>query len=263
MELHNCKTIFLVDKTKFLEGKYDTNYIEKYVSFTLDLYEVDYTEIVSYLIDDIWKNNFIQDMNSILLQGRNVEQIKEMICYCPIKIIERLEMEILKENDVLQKEKEKNALSNNGIFSGIKERINLLQGEKSKVKKYIKNSRKVKNYLKGIKRDVIILNNIIKKSRQEFQSEDWFMAICEVQFVKNFMPEQYFNIKMIRNFRIYDYITNIVFNLYYNTLIYNEKKSIILNYIIYEMYVADFSKVRTLKKNIIQNCTATKEILPI
>src|SRR5699024_5329680 len=74
MELHNCKTIFLVDRNKFLDEKYDVNYIEKYVSYTLDLCQVEYQEIVNYLIVDIFDDEFIQEMNTVLLKDRNLEQ---------------------------------------------------------------------------------------------------------------------------------------------------------------------------------------------
>ena len=40
-ELVNCKTIFLVDQKVFLDNEYNANYIEKYISYTLDLCKVD------------------------------------------------------------------------------------------------------------------------------------------------------------------------------------------------------------------------------
>ena len=51
IELVNCKVLFLVDDKKFLEN--DRNYIEKYVSYTLELCEVSYEELVLYFVDDI------------------------------------------------------------------------------------------------------------------------------------------------------------------------------------------------------------------
>ena len=99
MELHNCKTIFLVDRNKFLDEKYDVNYIEKYVSYTLDLCQVEYQEIVNYLIVDIFDDEFIQEMNTVLLKDRNLEQIREMVYEFPINLLERLEKDLSKEED--------------------------------------------------------------------------------------------------------------------------------------------------------------------
>lgn len=55
-DLINCKTIFVVDKNKYLE-KNNYSKIEKYVTFTLDLCEVGYDEIASYLIDVFLMNH--------------------------------------------------------------------------------------------------------------------------------------------------------------------------------------------------------------
>lgn len=251
MELHHCKTIFLVDKNKFLKEKQDTQYIEKYgpdylekyVSYTLDLCEVDYQEIMGYFIGDIWKDEFILDMNAILLKNRSVEQIREMIIRFPYNLIERLENEVAKEMNLFQNKK------NEELLKG-KEKINEIQQAISRVKKDITISRKVLNYLKGIKRNVETLNKGIEAISGEFLKEDWFRSIIAVQYLKNFMPEIYNDIKMHRDIfefgqKYEGYIVDEIFDLKYGLILHEEKKEVILNRIIYEMDVIDFSQVKT------------------
>lgn len=246
MELHNCKTIFLVDRNKFLDEKYDVNYIEKYVSYTLDLCQVEYQEIVNYLIADIFDDEFIQEMNTVLLKDRNLEQIREMVYEFPINLFERLEKDLSKEEDSIQNKKDDEILR---IQRKIKEIENVIL----RIKKDITISRKLKNYLKGIKRDIVTLNDGVENSSKEFLSEDWLEAIIEVQFVKNFMPEIFNDIKMSGDIfefgkKYQGYVIDVVFDLHYGFLIHNEKKEAILNYLIYKIDVIEFDKVKTMKE---------------
>lgn len=74
-DLTNCKTIFVVDKSKFLV-KSNYNNIEKYVTYTLDLCEVGYDEIASYLIDVLEEEKTkIEDK---IRYDRNSESDKEI-----------------------------------------------------------------------------------------------------------------------------------------------------------------------------------------
>lgn len=225
MWLQNCKTIFLVDKNNFLKDKYDTTYIEKYVNFTLDLCEVNYAEIVDYLIDYIWDEYFICSINDNVLKNRNFDQIKKMIYRFPINILEKIEIEMSKNINFEKRE--------------------MLQQELLKLKKNIIISRKVKNYLKGIKKDVTILNRSKNYGRKGAEDEDWFKAIIEVQFVKNFMPEIYADIKMgnqvLKFVEKYQYHgMNIIFDLNYDSEIQVQKKESMLNYLIYQIDENDF-----------------------
>lgn len=222
MELHHCKTIFLVDRIKFLNKKYDANYIEKYVSYTLDVCEVDYQEIVKYLIVDVLEDKFIQKIDESLLSNRNTEQIREIVYSFPINLIERLEEEVLKEKDSIKNKKE------NEIKIS-KEKVEEIGQTILKIKKDITVSRKVKSYLKGVRRDIDVLNDSKKEISKELLGEDWIEAIIRVQFLKNFMPEVFKNIKMSRSIfefgqRDYSYSIDIIFDLGYGFLLHNEKK---------------------------------------
>lgn len=246
LELHNCKTIFLVDKNKFICEEHDANYIEKYVSYTMYLCDVDYEEIVEYFVYDIFDDEFVHNMNDVLLKNRDTKQIREIIYKFPLKIIERLENEMSREMAEIEKKK-----GNEGTVA--QEKIKEIEQAILDIKKSIIVSRKIKNYLKGVRRSIGKLNNGIEKSSKEYQREDWLISILEVQFVKNFMSETFHDIRICKNIYEYShknkgYVIFLVFGLYYGFLFHNEEKEQILNFLIYKLDVIDFAKVETMRE---------------
>ena len=192
IELVNCKVLFLVDDKKFLEN--DRNYIEKYVSYTLELCEVSYEELVLYFVDDIIDEQFIGKINDVLLKGRTGRQVKEMIIeYCDNLTYKfkrkREEKEVvLKDNRRSEEEKETE-----------KENLKDIKNVQDIIKNNSKNARKVKKFLKGIKHDINKLNDEIKKCSKSYQKEDWIKAVIQVQFFRYMMPDLFYQIR-INNF---------------------------------------------------------------
>lgn len=262
MELHNCKTIFLVDRNKFLNEKYGANYIEKYVSYTLDLCEVDYEEIANYLIDDIFDYKFFQEMSTVLLKDRDMEQIRKLIYYFPINLLERLQSE---QNELSKKIYNIQNKKDDKIRR-IQAKIEYCEREIFGIKKNITISRKIKNYLKGIKMDVNTLNHGIEECSKDFLNEDWLEAIIEVQFVKNFIPEIFNNIKMSEDIfkfsqKYQGCVIDITFGFHYNLQIYNERKKDILNFLIYKIDVINFTKIKTIKEKYLSELRNDKGVL--
>lgn len=244
MELHNCKTIFLVDKTKFLTEKQDAYYIEKYVNYTLDLCEADYSEIVEFEIKDILDDAFIQNLNTTRLSDKSAEQIREEVRRFPMCLIEKIENEISTETESQQKKKD-------AELNRSKKKVEELQQLILRIKKDITVPRNVKNYLKGIKRDADAFKNWGDMIEGELLEEDWFGAIIKVQYVRSFMPEVFNDIKMKRNIfefcRKYNgYAVDMIFDLKYGLLYHNEKQEALLDTIIYKIDVIDFSQVKTI-----------------
>lgn len=242
-ELTHCKTIFLVDKAKFLN--YDDNYIEKYISYTLELCEVQCKEILDYLIDDIIEDEFIQEMNIVLLKDRSAETVKRMICQFPDEIMNICEIEISKASDKIKNQKSKDTERKEE-----QKKVDDITRTVLIIRKNITNARKIKNYLTGIKRDISNLNVGIEECSAEFQKEDWLKAIIEVQFLKHILPELYANIKMSNDIfefgrRYEGYSVDIILGMKYSFLIPEEKKGMILNNIIYNVDVIDFLQVKS------------------
>lgn len=258
-ELVHCKTIFLVDKDQFMN--HSNHYIEKYISYTLDLCKVEHTEIFSYLIDDIIKDDFVLRMNEILLKNRNIEDTKKLICQFPEKILGDLGIEITKASDSVKdkKNKETERKKYEAKVADITQTV-------SKIKKNITNARKVKNYLKGIRRDIENVNVEISNCSVELQKEDWLQYIVAVQFLKNMLPELYGEIKMSDNISEFDrnykgYSAEIILGLKYGFLIFEENKEMILNHIIYKVDVIDFLKIQSEKERYIKELYSERAVL--
>lgn len=237
-----CKTIFLVDKKEFLGGEYKANHMEKYVNYTLDLCKVEYKEIVGYLIDDLFDREFIQCMNPVLLKDRSDKEFKQMIYQFPNELVQKFESEISKIIFADKMKSEEDIQREEGKFTDIQETV-------VAIRKNITNSRKVKNFLKGVKRDIENLNIGVDGCSQEYQKEDWLKAIIEVQFLKNILPDIYTSIKLEENLldagkgNKSDSI-EIVLGLNYRFGYANEKKITILNKIIYDVDVIDFTQIK-------------------
>lgn len=240
-ELSHCKTIFLVDKQVFLNGRMDEQYLEKYISFTLDLCKVEYREIVSYVFDSIFENNFIEKMGSVLLKERDGSEVRNLIYQFPSAVLETLRGEISK----VERESSKN--KNEELQ---KKKIEDISATITKIETNITNSRKVKNYLKSIKRDITNLNLEINKCSDEFQNQDWLRSIIEVQFMKNFLGDIFRNIKLSGDIVMFGqsyqgYSVEIILGLRHGFLLHDRKKEEVLNRIIFDLDVADFENVMT------------------
>ena len=153
-ELEHCKTMFLVDKTQFLQSDFTEHYIEKYISYTLDLCDVDYVEIMDYYIDNILKEERFSGISNIILKDRSVREIRKDIIDFANSILEVMDKELIESKDnvselqrkwiVGTEEKERNQQD----IEAITNKINDIDKTISEIRKNIRNSRKVKNYLK-------------------------------------------------------------------------------------------------------------------
>lgn len=242
-DLKHCKTIFLVDKAQFQIG--DEHYIEKYISYTLDLCDVSCGEILNHVFNDIMDAEFIQSMDAVLLKDRNADTVKKMICALPEQILSTLQAEISKTSDSIKAQKSE------GIDSQKNEnKMAELTDTKLTIKRNTINARKLKSFLKGIKREIVYMNKSIASCSEEFRKEDWLKAMIEVQFLKSFLPKLYADMKMCND--IYEFDAN--YNGYSQYLIMEIKhgfwmnkgnKPKILNDIIYHIDVIDFRQMQT------------------
>ena len=239
IELENCKVLFLVDDKKFLQN--DRNYIEKYASFTLNLCEVPYEELVSYFIDEILDDRFMEQIDDILLNGRTGREIKKIIFEYNANLMNKFEEE--RTNDRESEEDERyiiNAMDN--------------------IKRNSKNVRKVKNFLKGVKYDIKNLNAQLKKCSKIYQQEDWISAAIEIQFLKYMLPDLYNEIR-VNDFRKITEtdsrksIIEIIFGIEDDSI-----KRDILNYIMYEIDTMDTHEIITDKEKYINELKTSPQI---
>lgn len=225
-ELVNCKTIFLVDQKVFLDNEYNANYIEKYISYTLDLCKVDCRELLDYYMEEIFSSSFFDTLDGVLLKNRNAIEIKSMIGEYPQNVIETFKSEIVKIKEEFENKSEK---AKSIEKEHVKLKIEDLENTMNVIEKNISNSRKIKNYLKGVKRDISNLNVEIDRCTGEFKSEDWIKGIIEVQFVKNILPEVFTEVKMCESIEEFGrkysgYSLDIIWGIYLGLWFHSEKK---------------------------------------
>ncbi len=251
-ELVNCKTIFLIDKKVFFDNENSVNYIEKYISYTLDLCKVDCEELIKYYIEEILSDNFFKGLDKVLLKDRNIIEIKNMIENYPQNVVVILKNKMIEIKKDTKKKSEKED-------EHVKELINVI----SEIEKNISNSRKIKNYLKGIRRDVFNLNIEIEKCSGEFKSEDWIEGIIQVQFVKNILPEIFTEIKMYASIEEFyekcgGHNIDTIWGINFDIEFYSEKKNILLNNIIYKLDIIDFLYIKTKKEKYLSELYSNK-----
>lgn len=243
-DLTNCKTIFVVDKSKFLV-KSNYNNIEKYVTYTLDLCEVGYDEIASYLIDVFFGDTFMIGINSVFSKDRSSNELKKEIYELPLHIIDVLEEEKTKIEDKIRYDR--NSESDKEIYKKeIKDIADVLQI----IRKNITISRKVKMYFKDIKNNLNNLSLEIDECSREYKSEDWFGAVLKVQFIKHFLPDYYTEIKKYKTLQEFGksyngYSISSILGLKYGFLLSNGKMEDVLNLIIYKFDIINFKEVKT------------------
>lgn len=269
-ELVNCKTIFLVDQNRFLDDEHNANYIEKYISYTLDLCKVSCQELLEYHVGEFLDNDFFDGLDEILLKNRTIAELRSLVGGYLKNVVEILNSELNKAKEEFEKAKEK--IEKKGETEKETERQHVKDKEDKvedikntviEIEKNISNSRKVKNYLKGVKRDISNLNADIGRCSGEFRSEDWIRGIIEVQFVKNILPELFTEIKMcscIEEFgeKYKGYSLDIIWGVYLGLWLNSEKKVAILNNIIYNLDVIDFLHIKTLREKYIEELYSGK-----
>ena len=248
-DLRHCKTMFLVDKTQFQVG--DKHYIEKYISYTLELCEVSCEEIINCVFDDIMDASFLQNMNGVLMKGRDTVTVKNMICRFPEQILLICQTEISKLSDSLSNPKQVSDRKKK------EDKIAELNDTVLTIKRNTGNARKMKNYLKGFKRDIAYLNEGIGLCSEEFRAEDWLGAMIEVQFLKNFLPSLYADMRMCSD--IYEFeekykgcSVNLILGIKSEFWSNKENKKKLLNDLIYRVDVIDYEQVQSVREKILR-----------
>lgn len=258
--LTKCKTIFLADRENFWPEKggecRGAHSIEKYISYTLDLCSENFDEILDYYGQIILDDAFLQGMNSIFLKGRSADEIRSIVYQCSKETLSRLQSECSKiEERKTQYQNDKQEVREEKIKQD-QIQIEKLKRMYSEIEKSMSNSRKVKKYLKGIKWDLANLNESVDECGLEFQKEDWIEAVIEVQFIKNMLPEEFYNVKKYRDFteirmKEKECPIDVLFEL--GSMVFNrEKREHMLHEILYNIDVIEFKKMKTEKEKCLE-----------
>lgn len=244
-QLTNCKTIFLADRANFLNETLDNNYIEKYISYNLELCPVTYEEIVSYYFCIIFSDAYMSDIQQQILHNRDSAIFWKELLELPVQIVDILTKEIAKLNtqiDSIHEEQRKQQTKLN---------IQHMQDAVTTIETDTMNSRKVKNFLKGIKADIANLNTAWHDSTiNEYMKEDWISKIIRVQFVKHFFPDYYWEIYFCHKIEKYrtiqsKWVKELLLDAFHPSHSSDGRVEDILNLCIYKLDLLDFKKDKT------------------
>lgn len=241
-DLRHCKPLFLVDKKQFINEDLDINYIEKYVSYCLDLCPVEFDEILGYDFLNIFSEElFSSGVRNFLLRYGTPGKIKERIRDFPKETLKTCEEEIKRREEELRK--------NNSDQIG-KKRIDNDRVKIEKIKKNIINPRKVKNYLKSIKRGILQLNQGINMCKGEYREADWLEVLIAVKFTEHFLPEEYWEIKTCGSVTRWqqqepDHIANIILDIGNPYTIGEEKKRYLVEQLVFRIGTINFEAMHT------------------
>lgn len=243
-QLTNCKTIFLADRRHFLNETCDNNYIEKYISYNLELCPVAYEEIVHYYFDIIFSDARISDIRQQIWHNRDSAMLRKEILELPDQIVSALIKEIAREKRAADSI---NAEQNAPNIQHMQDAVTMIETDTM-------NSRKVKNFLKGIKADIINLNAAWNDSSiNEYLDKDWISKIIRVQFLKHFFQDYYWEIYSCHRIEKYrgiqsKWIKELLLGISNNGQRSDDRTVDILNLCIYKLDLLDFEKDKTVEQ---------------
>lgn len=183
----------------------------------------------------IFQDDFFDDVNKIIKNNKNKNEIKEMILNLTDNILGKLKKEV-------------NNKSENDSTEKIEARQLKYDEVLSLITNNTKNIRKVKKFLKSIKSSIQNINSGIENISIEYQKQDWIEYILRVQFLKNFLPEVFVEIRKhidIEGFiKEYDnYYMRYILNL--DEVLISKTDLVILNELLYREDVIDYSRFMT------------------
>ena len=182
-ELENCKTIFLVGNTNPDTNKSDANrpgiwephYIEKYVSYKLELCEVTFEEIVQKYFSEIFTEEFLTEHPNVV-KANNVESLNKYILEFSNNVMESIKHNENENSDQKDTQKENKYLEQKNILI-----------------KNTSNSRKVKRFLKDIERYIRYVEKGYDRFSDTLKKTAWIECIVAFNYLKNFAVDDYEN----------------------------------------------------------------------
>lgn len=246
-DLRHCKPLFLVDKKLFLNGETDLNYIEKYVSYTLDLCTAEFYEILGYEFSNIFSDDSVlAGLSSILLRHSTPEKLKRRIRYFPEEALKICEKEVEQWEEELGKKNSNQAEERKRIQDLIENDRKTIQ----KIKQNITIPRKVKNYLKSVKMGILQLDQGIDMCAGEYREADWPESLIAVKFTEHFLPEEYWKIKSSGSVTRWqkqepDHLANTILDIGNRYTLYGEKKRYLVEQLVFRLEAINFEVMHT------------------
>ena len=160
VSLNHCITLFMVDYEQLINENMSREFLEKYISYQYELYEVEFSEMINHYLNIFLKDDFFADKSQYIQNQKEIirSDTRMIITYIRLKI-----------NEAIKKLEEQKNKDNN------KQKIEWLNKITEIIKEGTNNPRKVKRYLNNIER-MIFIADLVWFRNEDFWTNEYSKA---------------------------------------------------------------------------------------
>lgn len=189
VSLNHCITLFMVDYEQLINENMSREFLEKYISYQYELYEVEFSEMINHYLNIFLKDDFFADKSQYIQNQKEIirSDTRMIITYIRLKI-----------NEAIKKLEEQKNKDNN------KQKIEWLNKITEIIKEGTNNPRKVKRYLNNIERMIFIADLVWFRNEDfwtnEYSKASWRKNIIQISFLKIFFKDVYAEMIQAKSF---------------------------------------------------------------
>lgn len=232
VSLNHCITLFMVDYEQLINENMSREFLEKYISYQYELYEVEFSEMINHYLNIFLKDDFFADKSQYIQNQKEIirSDTRMIITYIRLKI-----------NEAIKKLEEQKNKDNN------KQKIEWLNKITEIIKEGTNNPRKVKRYLNNIERMIFIADLVWFRNEDfwtnEYSKASWRKNIIQISFLKIFFKDVYAEMIQAKSFYYFrqkeqsSFIAEYIIDDYNDIRAILDRNEEILEKLVYQMYI--------------------------
>ena len=237
VSLNHCITLFMVDYEQLINENMSREFLEKYISYQYELYEVEFSEMINHYLNIFLKDDFFADKSQYIQNQKEIirSDTRMIITYIRLKI-----------NEAIKKLEEQKNKDNN------KQKIEWLNKITEIIKEGTNNPRKVKRYLNNIERMIFIADLVWFRNEDfwtnEYSKASWRKNIIQISFLKIFFKDVYAEMIQAKSFYYFrqkeqsSFIAEYIIDDYNDIRAILDRNEEILEKLVYQMYILDIER---------------------
>lgn len=232
VSLNHCITLFMVDYEQLINENMSREFLEKYISYQYELYEVEFSEMINHYLNIFLKDDFFADKSQYIQNQKEIirSDTRMIITYIRLKI-----------NEAIKKLEEQKNKDNN------KQKIEWLNKITEIIKEGTNNPRKVKRYLNNIERMIFIADLVWFRNEDfwtnEYSKASWRKNIIQISFLKIFFKDVYAEMIQAKSFYYFrqkeqsSFIAEYIIDDYNDIRAILDRNEEILEKLVYQIYI--------------------------
>lgn len=233
----NLKLNYMVDYEQLINENMSREFLEKYISYQYELYEVEFSEMINHYLNIFLKDDFFADKSQYIQNQKEIirSDTRMIITYIRLKI-----------NEAIKKLEEQKNKDNN------KQKIEWLNKITEIIKEGTNNPRKVKRYLNNIERMIFIADLVWFRNEDfwtnEYSKASWRKNIIQISFLKIFFKDVYAEMIQAKSFYYFrqkeqsSFIAEYIIDDYNDIRAILDRNEEILEKLVYQMYILDIER---------------------